>query len=288
MIINNDSNLTITVCTLNEEKNIYECISSLKTQNPYEIILVDGNSDDETRKIAENLKITVINAGRKGLAHQRKVAVENTKTKYVAMMDADHRPHRDALNNLVIELEQLRFDGIEGQLFSLNNSSYWDSAMEQNFIVDHNFVGSRDMIGTPCIYKTKVLKGNNYNPFFTGPSDDTDLCYRLRKLNYKLGVGSQKIFQKHRSNFNEFRKKFIWYGKGDAQFIYKHPERLKKILHHLLINYPLKKSYLTIKCKKPKFVPFFLMCGLFRFYGFVLETIKFKLGKKQDFEIYKT
>ncbi len=288
MIFHKDSNLTITICTLNEEKNIADCIKSMIEQKPYEIIVVDGNSEDNTRQIALKMNTKVINAGRNGLANQRKIAVENTSTFFIAMMDADHRPEKDCLNGLISEMHELGFDGIEAQIFTFKNSSYWDSAMEQNFIVDHNFIGQRKMIGTPCIYKTEILKKNNYNPFFTGPSDDTDLCYRLSRLNYKLGVGSKKVFQIHRSNFKEFKNKFIWYGKGDAQFVRTHPERILNILVHLLFNYPIKKSYLTIKNGKAKFVPFFVLCGIFRFYGFIKEILKYVFGKKKDFQIYKT
>jgi glycosyltransferase involved in cell wall biosynthesis len=288
MIINSSSELTITLCTLNEEKNISECLEALIKQNPYQIVLVDGDSDDQTRVIAEKYKVKVINSGRKGLAYQRKLAVENVQTKYLAIMDADHRPEKDCLHELIIEMKNKNFDGIEAQIFSLSNSTYWDSSMEQNFILDHNFPGPRNMIGTPCVYKSEVLKKNNFDPFFTGSSDDTDLCYRLIKLNYKLGVGTKKVFQVHRSNFREFKNKWIWYGKGDAQFVTAHPERIFSIIKHLLFNYPIRKSYLAIKKKKFKLILFFVLCGVFRFYGFSKEMIKIFFGKKIDKEIYKT
>jgi glycosyltransferase involved in cell wall biosynthesis len=288
MIFNQDSQLTITVCTLDEESNISSCLTSLIAQDPFEIIVVDGGSEDKTCSIAEKFKVTIVNSGRKGLAYQRKLAVENVKTKYVAMMDADHRPEEGCLHGLIHELTENNFDGIEAHIFSLNNRTYWDSSMEQNFILDHNFAGPRNMIGTPCVYKTEVLKKNNYDPFFTGPSDDTDLCYRLIKLGYKLGVGTKRCFQIHRSSFQEFKRKWIWYGKGDAQFVKTHPERTASIMKHLLFNYPIRKSFLAIKNKKFKLVPFFVLCGTLRFYGFVKETTKIALGKKEDKEIYKT
>ena len=86
--------------------------------------------------------------------------------------------------------------------------------MEQNFVLTHNLPGTRRMIGTPCVYKTNVIK-NNFDPKFTGPSDDTDLCYRLHKLNYKLGVGKSRVF-KFIDQIFLILKKFIWYGKGDV------------------------------------------------------------------------
>ena len=70
------------------------------------------------------------------------------------------------------------------------------------------------MIGTPCIYKTKILKKVNFDPFFTGPSDDTDLCYRIKKSGYRIGVGKAIINHQNRTSFKEFFNKMIWYGKA--------------------------------------------------------------------------
>jgi len=146
--------------------------------------------------------------------------------------------------------------------------------MEQNFRLTHNSPGPRIMIGTPCIYKTEVLRKINFDEFFTAGADDTDLCYRLVKAGYKLGVGTPVVLQRHRSTFKELRKKWIWYGRGDAQFAWKHPERALSILKHELFNYPVKKSFIAIKNRQPKVIPFFILFGLFRHIGFCKEMSK--------------
>ena len=288
MIINEKSELTITLCVLNEEGNVKDCINSLLNEKPFEIIVIDGGSNDKTIEILKKLPVKLIEVDKKGLAFQRNVGVKASTTNFTAIVDADHRPEENALNKLVMEMNDLGYDGIEAQIFSLKNSSYWDYAMEQNFVLTHNLPGTRRMIGTPCVYKTNVIKKNNFDPKFTGPSDDTDLCYRIYKLNYKLGVGKSRVFQIHRSNFFDFKKKFIWYGKGDAQFVWYHKERTLSILKHITYNYPIKKSLMAIKNKKINLVPFFLLCGIFRSYGFFKEIIKMIFGKRVDKEIYKT
>lgn len=280
--------LSVTVCTLNEEKNIRDCLGSIISQNPREIIVVDGHSDDGTREIARSLGVHVIDAGRKGLAYQRKVGVDAASQEYIALMDADHRPTRDCFATLIQELQAQEYDGIEAQILSLSNKGYWDWAMEQNFALTHNIPGPRIMIGTPCIYRAAVLKEVNFDPFFTGPSDDTDLCYRLTRKGYKLGVGTPTVYQEHRSDFKSFMKKWIWYGKGDAQFAWKHPERAASIIKHEIFNYPIKKNLVAIRNRNYRVIPFFLLCGLFRHYGFVREATKMVLGKRADHDIYKT
>lgn len=281
--------ITVTICTLNEEANIAECLIRILEQDPKEVIVVDGDSDDQTREIATRFGVKVINAGRKGLAHQRKVAVDSAQCNYIGLFDADHRVPKNAIAGLIDDLEEYHYDGIEAQIRSVCNKGYWDWAMEKNFELSHNLPGPRIMIGTPCIYRAGPLKKINFDPFFTGPSDDTDLCYRMIKAGYRLGVGTPYVLQEHRSNFRECRKKWLWYGKGDAQFAWKHPERCVSIVAHSLFNYPIRKSFLALRSGKPRVIPFFILFGCFRHIGFLREMFHMIfLGKRVDTEIHKT
>jgi glycosyltransferase involved in cell wall biosynthesis len=280
--------LSVTICTLNEEKNISSCIESMMRQNPYEIILVDGSSDDKTVHIAKKYNVKVIVVDRKGLAYQRKIAVENCNQKYIAIMDADHRPDLGSFEEMINQLTITGFDGIEAFIYSVKNKSFWDWSMEQNFVLSHNIVRETDMIGTPCIYKAEVLKLNNFDPFFTASSDDTDLSYRLIKNGFRLGICAAIVRQEHRSEMKTFIKKLIWYGKGDAQFVYKHPERLIHMLKHHYYNYPVKKSFYAIKKLKFQVIPFFIMYGLIRNFSFIKELFKLLFISKNDKDIYST
>ncbi len=280
--------VSVTICTLNEEKNISKCIESMMRQNPYEIILVDGSSNDKTVDIAKKYNVKVIVVDKKGLAYQRKIAVENCSQKYIAIMDADHRPDPGSFVEMINQLEFTGFDGIEAFIYSVKNKSFWDWSMEQNFILSHNIPRETDMIGTPCIYKSEVLKSNNFDPFFTASSDDTDLSYRLIKKGFRLGICSAIVRQEHRSEMKTFIKKLVWYGKGDAQFVYKHPERLFHMLKHHYYNYPIKKSFYAIKKLRFQVIPFFIMYGLIRNFSFVKEIFKLLFIRKNDKDIYST
>ncbi len=284
----NTHSISATVCTLNEEINIEDCIKSIKSCNPGEIIVVDASSDDSTAEIAEKLGARVIVVPRKGLAFQRNVAVNESRGNYVALFDADHRPKPDALKVLLDEIEKYDADGIEAQVLSKENSGYWDWAMEMNFKLTHNFIGPRTMIGTPCLYTRQTLISVPFDIFFTGPSDDTDLCYRLTKKGYKLYVGSAIVEQIHRSSFLEFYKKWIWYGTGDAQFYYKHPERIGSIIFHQLVRYPILKSLIALRHGMYLLPPFFIMAGLLRFVGGIKGTFLLILYGNKKIKIQKT
>ncbi len=282
-------NITVTVCTLNEEKNIKECIESILQEDPSEIIVVDASSEDKTQEIVKKLGVNLIVVDRNGLAFQRKVAIENVKTEYVCILDADHRIKKNSLQTLIDEMNLRKYAGIEASIEKHNlEKNYWSDCFDINFITSHNIPRETNIIGTPCVYKTRIVKKINFDPFFTGPSDDTDLCYRLTKSGNRLGVGSAFIYHKNRVSFKEFFKKMVWYGKGDAQFIFRHPERLHLMLFHQIINYPIIKNFKALKKGYIKSVPFFLMYGLIRFFSMFLHLIQFILFGSKDKNIYKT
>ena len=285
----NMENITVTVCTLNEEENIQECINSIKLENPGEIIVVDAESTDNTKNILKKNDLKLINVKKKGLAYQRKIAIENVSTKYVCILDADHRLTKDCLKQLIEELEEKKYDGIEAQIQKFNeDKNYWSDSFDINFKLSHNIPRETIMIGTPCVYKTSVLKKINFDPFFTGPSDDTDLCYRLIKAGFRIGVGSTNILHKNRTSFKQFFNKMIWYGKGDAQFIFKHPERIHRMFFHQLINYPIIKSFKAIRNGYFKVIIFFISIGIIRFSSMLFNLTKFIFVSSKDKKIYRT
>lgn len=281
--------LTATVCTLNEENNIAECLETITANGPRDIIIVDGGSSDRTVEIAKQFTDQVYVVGR-GLARARRCAIDHTDTKYVALLDADHRLTDRCLEKLADELENCGYDGIEAQILGSQNTNYWEWAMEQNFRLAHNQPGPRIMIGTPCLYRTQVLRKVPFDVFFTGASDDTDLCYRLVREGYKLGVGTPVVLQKHRSSFREVTHKWQWYGEGDAQFFWRHPARRWSIFSHPIRNYILGRSIKSLKAGKPQLIPFFVLCGTMRHFGFWRGISRMMLrrlttGRVQDHEI---
>jgi glycosyltransferase involved in cell wall biosynthesis len=280
--------VSATICTLNEARNIRECILAVAACDPDEIIVVDASSEDDTVKIAKSLGAKVIVVPRQGLASQRNRCIQEARNSLIALFDADHRPEPDALRILARELEEFQADGIEAQILSQKNTGYWDWAMEMNFKLTHNLPGPRNMIGTPCVYRREALLHIRFDDFFTGPSDDTDLCYRMVRAGYRLRVGSAVVRQVHRTSFHEFRRKWLWYGSGDAQFIWKHPERIGKILFHQLIRYPILKSAKAVSSGQPGPVPFFIMAGHLRFLGCLLALLRLILDGNHSVKIVKT
>ena len=144
--------ISVTICTLNEEQNIRECLESVIKENPHEIIVIDADSTDKTKEIIKDYNVKLINVEKKGLAYQRKIGIEEVKTEYVCILDADHRLKKDSLRSLLNELKLKNFDGIEASILKHNViKNYWSDCFDINFLVSHNIPRETIMIGTPCI-----------------------------------------------------------------------------------------------------------------------------------------
>ncbi len=280
-------NITVTIPTLNEEKNIKECILSIKKSGIRNIIVIDGGSTDNTLNILKKIKnIKLFKVNKKGLAYQRKLGIIKSKTKFTALIDADMRPTKNSFKIMLKDLIKSNYAGVEAFVKSSKIDNYFDKSYQEIMNININKIGPRRMIGTPTLWYTKILKQNNFDPFFTGPSDDTDLCYRIFKKGFIFGGSKATINHVHRSNLKDYIKKYLWYGKGDAQFVLRHPERALSIVLHQLYNYPIKFSLISIFRGNFYPVPFMFLSGYLRFFGMIKEFI-YRLVRKKE-AIYST
>jgi glycosyltransferase involved in cell wall biosynthesis len=90
------------IITFNEEKNIAEAIKSVAFAD--EIIVVDSESTDKTREIAENLGAKVITQKWLGFSKQKQFAVDSATYNQILSLDADERIS-DKLRDEILSLK---------------------------------------------------------------------------------------------------------------------------------------------------------------------------------------
>jgi glycosyltransferase involved in cell wall biosynthesis len=81
-------NLSVTIITFNEEKNIERCIASVQSIAD-EIIVVDSFSTDATKEICLKLGVTFIENKFEGHIQQKNFAISLTNNDFVLSLDAD-------------------------------------------------------------------------------------------------------------------------------------------------------------------------------------------------------
>lgn len=81
--------LSVVIATHNEQKYIAQCIRSVKSIAD-EIIVVDGESADDTVKIARKLGARIIETSNKPIFHiNKQMGLDNAKSKWIFQLDAD-------------------------------------------------------------------------------------------------------------------------------------------------------------------------------------------------------
>ncbi len=257
--------VTVCVCTYNEEDNIKRCIRNIKANGIGNIFVVDA-STDQTRVIAENEGAKVFTC-EKGLARQRQVAIDNCKTKYLAFVDADDRIRKDCISVLVSEMNKGNWDAIQASVRVYHPETYWQKAIDATWRYCIFKPGAANMIGRPAVYRTEAIQAVGADINFVNIGDeDTAISIRMERAGYKQGIGHGISYRKCHKTFKENRKEWIKYGKGDAMVIRQYPEKKKNIYKHLLINYPIKRSWDLIKNGKGLYCLYTILIGWTRFF----------------------
>lgn len=105
--------LSVTIITLNEEKNIARAIESVRGF-AQEIIVVDSGSHDRTKEIATSLGARVIENPWRGYGQQKNFAQDQTKYDWVLNIDADEQVSPELAQEIQLTLERDDSKNVQG------------------------------------------------------------------------------------------------------------------------------------------------------------------------------
>lgn len=105
---------SIVIPTLNEEKYIKNLLEDLIAQDEqdFEIIVVDGNSEDNTKKqvlAIKDKRIFFITSKKRNVSYQRNRGAKKSKGRYIFFCDADSRLDTSFLAKVKYEIEQNKY-----------------------------------------------------------------------------------------------------------------------------------------------------------------------------------
>ncbi len=113
------NSITGIIITLNEERNIAECINNLK-QVCNEIIIVDSNSTDHTVTIAEELGAITIIQPYLGDGFQKNFGLDRASNNWILSIDADER----LTDEMVQSINELKLDETSFDSFAFARRNY--------------------------------------------------------------------------------------------------------------------------------------------------------------------
>ena len=279
------NSVTCVIVTLNEEKNILNCIASIRALGNFEIRVYDGGSADRTVALARGIGVSVIEAPGTSLSYRRQLAADESRTEFVFYVDADHRI--DALIGQFDQVLERYFTApsIAGIMFRKKSdlTDYWSRGFYHRGELFLNQAQHPKVIGMPCIFRTQLVKAVRFDEQATGSIDDTLLCTRLGEKGYTFRIADEYVIEKFRASFSLTTRKAYWYGLGDAEFVRMNKGKLRRRhFYHVLVRNLLLHPLISL-VRRPPYVPFFLYFGVARALGLILG-----LAKKTDLSSLKS
>jgi len=221
--------VSIIITTKNEEKNIENCLRSIKSQtysrDCIEIIVVDNNSTDKTKDIAKKYTSSVFNFGPERSAQRNFGMLKKAKGEYVMYLDADMILSPTVIEKSVEMFEKDNVLALHIPEIILGNS-YWNKVrrFERSF-----YDGT--VIDCVRIIRADVFKKlNGFDESLTGP-EDWDLDKRIRnegkvallcRYNFKKITNEPIIFHNEASfDLKKYLAKKKYYSKSFSDYVVK-------------------------------------------------------------------
>lgn len=164
---------SIIIPTLNEEKFFPLLLTDLREQTytDFEIIHVDGNSEDKTVTLAQSFKkhfaVTTIECSKRNVSVQRNLGVKKAQGKWIIFMDADNRIPTFFLDGIRYQLAKEP----ETDLFTtwtqveVNKKVHESISQLLNFSLEfYKFINKESAFGALIGVKASIAKKNKFDP----------------------------------------------------------------------------------------------------------------------------
>ena len=218
------NDVSVVVLTKNSARTLEKCLVSIERERPFEIIAVDGRSKDETLSILRKHRIKILSETDEawGLGFSRQLGVKAARSPYVMFVDSDAELGPGCISILRDNIELFGWAGIQPVLLSIEDTTYWQWAA-QRAVKGFHPVGPTQHIGTcGALFRRETILKHPFDPKMKYAAEDTDLCLRLRKYGYIVGITRAYAYHHHRRDFSAVAKQYFFYGIGDAQLVVKY------------------------------------------------------------------
>lgn len=218
------------ICTVkNEDLNILELVLSIFEQEclPDEIIIVDGGSTDNTKKVIQSVfsqivPITLIEKKGTNIAQGRNIAIQNAKYPIIACTDAGCRVHPAWLREIMTVFNEKPEVKVIGGWYLPDARNNFEKVVASLIFPRlpgtdkerEKFLPSARNI---AFYKTCWEEVGGF-PEELDTAEDTVFDLNLKKAGYRISLlESAIVYWKVRSSYSQLYKQFYGYGKGDGE-----------------------------------------------------------------------
>lgn len=213
--------VSVIVPCFNSGTTIRRCLASIKAQTykPIEIIVVDRNSSDDTRKLARRFTKNICTAGPERAA-QVNYGAKYAKGTYLYRVDSDFVLEPDVIAQAVATCEGKKLDGVAVHNTSAEGLGFWADVRK----LERNTYRDDDLIVAVRFFTKKSWKAiGGFDETLYGP-EDYDFHNRFVTAGFRWG--RIRAIERHlgepKTLMDIYRKHF-WYGKQMLFYFKKHP-----------------------------------------------------------------
>lgn len=220
--------VSLVIPTYNRVQKLYRLLRSLDCSRtfPEEIIIIDDNSKDSTKKLLKRWnklerpfkKKVILKKTNRGPANSRNLGIKKSINNFIAFLDDDVIVENDwiyYISKTLLNSKDKNLAGVGGAVRSIRND------IISQYYVEHRILEAPRLLNylptLNCCFKREVLMvigGFNENFLFAG-GEDTELCLKLKNQGYHFEKEKRAIvYHDFSPNLVKFCKRWIRYGKG--------------------------------------------------------------------------
>lgn len=213
--------ISVIVPAYNEEQCIGRCIKALRMQQadvPYEIIVVDNNSTDDTGALARSGGVRVCLENRQGRAYARQAGVRSARGEILAFTEADCVVSPTWVKQIYSYFQlHPKVVGVSGS-YRYSNSTPFSSRIVSWMLDGTSFIyklfsGNHTFRGTNFAVKTDILKKAGGFLQQSAPFDDVECGVRVGhygSIHYLRHLLVYTSNRRIRGRLFKFIWEFIW------------------------------------------------------------------------------
>lgn len=181
--------ITFYIPTLNSEKTVKDCLESIVSLGNYKIVVIDGESFDNTIRLVKKVKVKLFAERSKHLANARNIALKNCKTKYIAFIDSDCVVNKNWLSNIMKNFSK-NVVGVCGRLeekYTISLADKWRTFHLKQHWGNNKIKNPDFLFGSNSIFNTNALrKVGGFDEKYKTNFEDVDMSKRLKEKGFDI------------------------------------------------------------------------------------------------------